>query len=230
MKLPAILGYVPIGNGYWDGCHEFKRIAMEALFFVWTIHYGPSWSGRYRGHMDEAVNMNLVPSPEKLVALIDEIVTSGWPDRNDDQADYLLRLGFHQDEGAEGFCEGYGFLPAPESAVYLGGELHNADLAVSNATWSSFNGELFSVGFFLYDGRSSREDGAVLGYRFIYEQLLAMYGQPADATVGPFAEATSCWNLNGTTVEMYCHTRPTPVLQLGFGHIVRNTDYEARMV
>lgn len=179
--------------------------------------------------MDEAVNMNLVPSPEKLVALIDEIVTSGWPDRDDDQSDYFLRLGFHQGEGAEGFGKGYGFLPAPESAVYLGGELQNAGLAVSNATWSSFNGELFSIGFFLYDGRSSREDGAVLGYSFIYEQLLARYGQPADATVRPVDEATSYWNVNGTSVEMYCYTKPTPVLQLGFGHIVRNANYETRM-
>lgn len=113
--------------------------------------------------MDEAVIMNLVPSPEKLVALIDEIVTSGWPDKDDDQSDYLLRLGFHQGEGAEGFGKGYGFLPAPKSVVYLGGELQNAGLAVSNAPWSSFNGELFSIDFFLYDGHSSREDGAVLG-------------------------------------------------------------------
>lgn len=132
--------------------------------------------------------MNLVPSPEKVVALIDEIVTSGWPDRDGDQADYLLRLGFCQGEGEEGLGWGEGFLSAADSAVYLGGKLQDAGLAVSNATWSSFSGELFSLGFFLYDGRSSREDGAVLGYRFIYEQLLARYGPPADSTVRPFGK------------------------------------------
>lgn len=177
--------------------------------------------------MDEAVNVKLVPGPEKLVALIDEIVTAGWPERDDDQSDYLLRLGFRQGVGTEGFGKGAGFLPVPEFAVYLGGELQNAGLTVSNATWASFNGELFSIGFFLYDGRSGREDGAVLGYRFIYEQLLARYGQPADATVRPFDEATSFWHVNGTSVQMYCYTKPTPVLQLGFGHILRNASYEA---
>lgn len=90
-----------------------SALRWVALFFVWVIHYGPCWSDRYRGHMDEAVNMNFVPSPEKLVALIDEIVTSCWPDKDDDQADYLLRLGFHQGEGAEGFGRGYGFFRHP---------------------------------------------------------------------------------------------------------------------
>ncbi|WP_104092471.1 hypothetical protein [Arthrobacter sp. GMC3] len=179
--------------------------------------------------MDEAVNMNLVPSPGKLVALIDEIVTSGWPDRDDDQADYLLRLGFHQGEGQEGFHKGYGYSPGPDSEADLGGELLSAGLAVTDASWSSYKGELFSIGFFVYDVRDSHDTGAVLGYRFIYSQLLSRYGQPADATVGPFDEATSYWEVDGTGVEMYCYTKPFPLLQLGFSHVSRNAAYEARL-
>src|SRR3954454_17019382 len=99
---------------------------------------------------------------------------------------------------AAGFCR-------HRSLRYISeGVLQSVELDVSNATRASFNGELFSIGFFVYDGRNSREDGAVLGYRFIYERLLAKYGEPADATVRPFDEATSCWNVNGTSIEMYC--------------------------
>lgn len=162
------------------------------------------------------------------MALIEQIVTFGWPDREDDQSDYFRQLGFKQGEGQEGFRKGYGYSPGPEPGAELGGELSSGTLAVTDASWSSYKGELFSIGFFAYDFRDSHDKRAVLGYRSIYSQLLSLYGQPADETAHPFDEATCLWKANGTSIEMYCYTKPLPVLQLGFSHISRNTAYEAR--
>ena len=156
--------------------------------------------------------------------LIDQIVTLGWPDKEGDQAGYLRQLGFHQGDGQTGF----GHPTGPESAAHLGGELLSSDLAI-HASWSSHDGELFSIGFFLYAGRNSRDNGAIHGYHRIYSQLLSRYGQPADATVRPCNEASSYWEVNGTSIEMYCYSSPSPLLQLGLGHILRSAASEARM-
>ena len=175
--------------------------------------------------MDDSANMVLMPSPESVVQLIDQVVTLGWPDKDDDQAGYFRQLGFQQGDGQPGF----GRPPGTESATDLGGELLGSDMAVSNGSWSSHEGELFSIGFFLYEGRNSRGNGAIDGYHQIYSQLLSKYGQPADGTVRPFNEASSYWEVNGTSIEMYCYFTPLPLLQLGFGHILRNAAFEARM-
>lgn len=175
--------------------------------------------------MDASANVMLVPSPESIVQLIDQIVTLGCPDKEDDQAGYFRQLGFHQGGGQPGF----GRPPGTESATDLGGELLSSDMAVSNVSWSSHEGELSSIGFFLYEGRDSRDNGAIDGYHRIYSQLLFKYGQPADETNRPFNEASSCWKVKGTSIEMYCYSNPSPLLQLGFGHILRNAAYEAHL-
>ena len=169
--------------------------------------------------------MVLVPSPESVVQLIDQIVTLGWPDKEDDQAGYFRQLGFQQGDAQIGF----GRPPGAEAAADLGGELLGSDLAVSNASWSSHNGELSFMGFFLYEERNSRDNDAINGYRRIYSQLLSRYGKPADATIRPLDEASSYWEVNGTSIEMYCYSNPSPLLQLGIGHILRNAAFEARM-
>jgi hypothetical protein len=179
--------------------------------------------------MDDSANTLLVPSPESVVQLIDQIVTLGWPDKEGDQAGYLRQLGFHQGEGQAGFQQGSVDPTDLESAAVLGGELLSSDLGVSNASWSSHDGELFSIGFFLYEGRNSRENGAIHGYHRIYSRLLSRYGQPADTTVRPSNEASSYWEVDGTSIEMYCYSNPSPLLQLGLGHILRNAASEAHM-
>lgn len=179
--------------------------------------------------MDDPANTLLVPSPDSIVQLIDQIVTLGWPDKEGDQAGYLRQLGFQQGDGQPRFQQGSGHPAEQKSAVDLGGELLSSDLAVSNASWSSYNGELFSIGFFLYEGRNSRENGAIRGYHRIYSQLHSRYGQPAEATVRPADEASSNWEVNGTSIEMYCYSKPSSLLQLGLGHILRNAAFEARM-
>lgn len=173
--------------------------------------------------MGEATEMTLVPRPESVLALIELVVTSGWPDRDADQAAYLRHLGFHQGEGQTGFQKGYGYVAGPDSSEVLGGELLSVDLAVSHASWASHKGELYFLNFFLYDGQ---DNAAVLGYRFVYSQLVSMYGQPKDATVRPLDEATSFWEVNGTSIEMYCFTNPSAVLQLGLSHASRNAAAE----
>lgn len=175
--------------------------------------------------MNDSTNMVVVPSPESVVQLIDQIVTLGWPDKEDDQAGYFRQLGFQQGGGQLGF----GRPPGAEPTADLGGELLGSDKAVSNGSWSSHDGELFSIGFFLYEGRNSRDNGAIDGYHRIYSQLISKYGQPADETVRPFNEASSYWEVNGTSIEMYCYSTPSPLLQLRFGHILRNAASEARM-
>lgn len=97
----------------------------------------------YCDALEEATEATLVPNLKLIVALIERIVTLGWPDADDDQGDYFRQLGFHQGVGQEGFSQGYGYSPGPESAEYLGGELRSAGLAVSNASWASYKGGLF---------------------------------------------------------------------------------------
>ena len=177
--------------------------------------------------MEDATDKRLVPNLESVVALIEQIVTLGWPDVDDDQAEYFGELGFQQRAGQQGFQKGYGYSPGPNAAADLGGELFSVELAVTDGSWSSYEGELFSINFFAYDVRDIHDKGAVLGYRFIYSQLLSRYGQPTDMTVRPFDEATSSWEVNGTSIEMYCYAKPFPLLQLGFSHISRNASYEA---
>lgn len=179
--------------------------------------------------MEDVTDMALVPNPESVLALIERLVTLGWPDREDDQTDYFRQLGFQQGEGQEGFQKGYGYSPGADPRADLGGELSTDDLAVTDASWSSYKGELFSINFFAYDFRDGHDKRAVLGYRSIYSQLLSLYGQPTDATAHPTDEATCEWKVNGTSIQMYCYTKPFPVLQLGFSHILRNTAYEARL-
>ncbi|MGM7679834.1 hypothetical protein [Microbacterium sp. A94] len=167
--------------------------------------------------MDEMTDATLVPSPESVIALIELVTTLGWPDRDADQGSYFRQLGFHQGEGQEGFHRGYG------------GELVSTGLPVLHASWASHKGELFSINFFLYEGINGQDKSAALGYRSIFSRLRSVYGPPADITASEFDEASSVWEINGTTIEMYCFTRPSPVLQLGFSHKSRNAAFEASL-
>lgn len=171
----------------------------------------------------------LVPSPESVVALIEPVTTSGWPDTDADQGSYFHQLGFHQGEGQERFHQGYGYLAGPDSLARLVGELVSTGLPVLHASWASYKGELYYIGFFLYEGINSQDKSAVLGYRSIFSRLRSVYGPPTDASTGAFDEETSVWEVNGTAIEMHCFTRPSPVLQLGISHKSRNTASEVSL-
>lgn len=179
--------------------------------------------------MPETAESALVPNPESVVALVERIAASGWPDRDADQMGYLHQLGFEKTEGQKGAVLGHSYPTGPCSAGRLAGELVSADLAASNASWASYNGELFSISLFLYSSSpsASPDHNAVFGYRRIYSQLLAIHGPPSDATFRAFDEATALWEVNGTSIEMCCYTRDAPGLQLGFSHALRNAAYEA---
>lgn len=48
--------------------------------------------------MDDATPMNLVPSPDQLVSVIETIVSADWPETNEDHDAYFLRLGLQKKE------------------------------------------------------------------------------------------------------------------------------------
>jgi hypothetical protein len=183
----------------------------------------------YRAAMDEIADATLVPSPESVIALIELVTALGWPDKDADQGSYFRQLGFYQGEGREGFQQGYGYSAGPDSLERLGGELVSTGLPVLHASWASYRGELYSINFFLYEGINGQDKSAVLGYRSLFSRLRSVYGPPADFTTRAFDEATSLWEVNGTSIEMYCFTQPTPVLQLGFSHKSRNAASKASM-
>jgi hypothetical protein len=179
--------------------------------------------------VDENAEYALVPRPEVIVALIKRIVTLSWPDREADQAVYLRQLGFEKSDGHEGHRPGPGSPTGPPSSRFACGELVSTELPVSSASWASYRGELFSVNVFVYSSPANGDNGAVAGFRSIYAQLHAVYGPPTDATLRAFDEATALWEVNGTSIEMYSHTRDAPGLQLGFTHTERNAAYEANL-
>jgi hypothetical protein len=177
--------------------------------------------------MSETAESALVPEPGSVVELIERIAASQWPDGDADQNSYFHQLGFDKTDGQNGVDLGHSYPTDPNRPGILVGELARTNLAITNASWTSYRGELFSINLFLYPSSASSDHNAVRGFQRIHSQLLAIYGPPTDATSRPFDEATAFWEVNGTSIEMYCYTRAAPGLQLGLSHVLRNAAYEA---
>jgi hypothetical protein len=180
--------------------------------------------------VEETAEYPLMPRPDMVVALIKRIVTLSWPAGEADQAIHLRQLGFEKSAGHEGRRAGRSSPTGSPSSRFASGELVSTDLPVSSASWASYRGELFSVNVFVYSSPTNGGSRAVAGFRNIYAQLHSLYGLPTDATSRAFDESTACWEVDGTSIEMYSYTRDAPGLQLGFTHKERNAAFEANLV
>lgn len=171
--------------------------------------------------MDDATPMNLVPSPDQLVSVIETIVSADWPKSNEDHDAYFLRLGLQKKEPQLGFRNRCGVSADPASRADAGGELSSISLGVTDGHWSAFKGELCDFGFYVYDALESDNRDAARAYRLIYDQLLSRYGQPVRSTSSPSDEASSYWRVNGTGIVIICDVWPIPLISLGFTNEAR---------
>ncbi|WP_141688808.1 hypothetical protein [Pseudarthrobacter enclensis] len=168
--------------------------------------------------MEATTGENHVPRPESITDLIDRIVTSKWPADEVEQAKYFALLGFDPIAGQSS---------NNDAAVMTGNLMAPSGLPIATATWASLNGNLFSINVFLDGELLAEGPHALRTYRHIYAGLRGKYGPPLDETTDLSGRASSKWQMNGTTTEMYCHLNPLPSVQLGFSHTAGNAEYEA---
>ncbi|UON92087.1 hypothetical protein MUK71_16160 [Arthrobacter zhangbolii] len=157
-----------------------------------------------------------VPSPSVIIGLIKRMVSERWPSGLEDLAGYFARLGCVLGPSRE-----------PDEDCPPGvarGEFFVPGVAVTNASWSALNSDLFTLTLFAY--ADSPPGNVDAGYDAIRTGLVNVFGPALDERTDPHGNRSAVWLVQEAVVELYAHLNLAPAVQAAVSHEGRTADFQ----
>ncbi|MBD8045049.1 hypothetical protein H9638_14650 [Arthrobacter sp. Sa2BUA2] len=158
--------------------------------------------------MSDALAQLTDPTPEAVVQFLARVIDAPWPQESGAFTAHFDRLGCTAGEPLE-YAD-----PVPGS---IGGPFTCDGISLETGSWAAFNGQLFSLNFFLYSGRRDSETIAEAGFEAVREHLRAVCGPPEDEGTDANGSLSAFWNPGENSIELYGHVTLAPALQVGVG-------------
>jgi hypothetical protein len=149
----------------------------------------------------------LSPDPAEVVVAITRIVAAPWPTTDGERRAMFSEMAFLERRPAS----------EPERTP---GVFSTSFSDQVHGYWSTFNGELLGLNFFLYLSPDPTDPKPRAGYDALRRLLSEAFGAPREEW-GPAHMPASAWTIRGLALSMYCHGRGNGCVQVGLEHAGR---------
>lgn len=177
---------------------------------------GPPDAGYCSAMSAPVASGSSVPSPSVIIGVVERMVSERWPSGLEHLAGYFARLGCVLGPSRE---------PDEESPPGVAeGEFVVPGVAVTNASWSALNAELFTLNLFAY--ADSPPGNVDAGYDAIRAGFADLFGPALDERTDPNGNRSAFWLVQEAVVELYAHVNLAPAVQATVSHEGRTAKFQ----